>query len=239
MAVVLMVVGSVLWFAGESLDDELPIDEPRVIAAGPGERVNIRLVDGTAVELAPGSTLSIPSDFGHDVRTVTLDGLAYFDVSRVADEDFIVETARGTVRVLGTRFVIRDYKDASERFEVAVDDGSVETRSGSDAVRLTSRQFSVLSKDGLQSGSIENPDVHFGWRHDRLVFDDAGLREITLTLERWYGMEIEIDDVLSDRRLTASFTGDALDDVMDVIAMTLNARLEREGDTFRLTAADR
>ncbi len=231
----LLVVGGV-WLSGGFADQAAPLPEPRVVTTAQGERMDVRLRDGTAVSLAPNSALIIPEDFARAHRRVSLEGQAFFNVESNPEQPFTIDSPRGSVQVVGTKFVVRDYAETEEPFEVAVDEGIVEARAGAEVQRLESRQFVRLVNEELQFAVIEDPMVHFGWREGNLAFRDAELRHVAATLERWHGLKIVIDGPLKGRRLTAGFAGTPPDDIMSVIALTMNARLERDGDAYRLRA---
>ena len=232
-------ITAIWWFTEGMTDNTTQMTQPRVIIAGKGERVNLNLRDGTSVELAPLSSLTIPHDFGESTRPVMLDGLAYFDVSNDPDRTFSVETARGTAIALGTKFTVRNYPEETEQFEVAVEEGSVRTIAGDASGILAAGQYSRLANDGLIVDQIVDPTVYFGWKDGNLAFREASIGYVATTIERWYGISIEIEDALMQHRLTANFTEDVPEDIMDVVALTISARLEREGDTFRLYTDNR
>lgn len=239
-AMLLAVVGLAWWLADGQLDPAVPASEERIVEAAQGEQVDVRLSDGSRITLAPLSTLTLPAGFGSEHRSVRLDGEALFDVEVDTDLPFTIESERGTVRVLGTRFVVRDHAYSAEPYEVAVDQGIVETEAGGLSVRMTAGEAARLLDGELQVSAIEDPDVHFGWTEGRLVFRDAEMQHVAASLERWYGLSIAFSGAsLKHRRITATFTGTAPDDVMHVIARTIDARLERDGDTYRIVAAQR
>ena len=69
-----------------------------------GERMQIAFQDGTRVYLYPGSRLCYPDKFGLTERRVTLDGEAYFEVSKNSHRPFIVDLDKASIRVTGTSF---------------------------------------------------------------------------------------------------------------------------------------
>ena len=61
-----------------------------------------------------------------------------------------------------------------------------------------------------------------GWTKGRLVFRNATLPEVAARLERWYGLEVKIQDPsLRDLQLTANLRSQALRDVLDIVAASL------------------
>ena len=68
-------------------------------------------------------------------------------------------------------------------------------------------------------------------RH-QLVFREAPLSEVAASLNRWYGIDMQIPDPsLAMRHLTATFSGESPERVLDVIRLVLGADIERHGDT--------
>src|SRR5690606_30886186 len=67
-----------------------------------GEKLNIKLPDGTLVWLNAGSELQYPEEFDSLARIVHVKGEAFFEVERGADWPFIVITNDLTTTALGT-----------------------------------------------------------------------------------------------------------------------------------------
>ena len=90
------------------------------------------LCDGTEVWLNANSNFVYPTAFIGDERIVTLEGEAYFKVTKDPERPFIVKTKTVQTRVLGTEFNIRSY--TPEDTHVVLINGKVEvsnTKGGS------------------------------------------------------------------------------------------------------------
>jgi transmembrane sensor len=204
-----------------------------------GERRQFRLADGTGVVLGPTSQLVVNA--GEDLRSVTLDGEAFFSVAHDASRPFTVKVGAVTVQDIGTAFAIQT--DDSGGVRVVVDSGSVavgaaETNVGSRAV-LNARDRATLSPNGivLVERSVASDD-DLAWVQGRLVFRDAPLIQVGAELYRWYGVRLRVaDSTLANLHLTASFSGEPVDRVLNVIALSLGARIERQGNVATLYRA--
>lgn len=59
--------------------------------------------------------IDFPEPFSSRTRTVELDGEAYFDVRKNPEKQFIVSTThQSAIKVLGTKFNVKAYKEADE-----------------------------------------------------------------------------------------------------------------------------
>jgi hypothetical protein len=84
-------------------------------------------------------------------------------------------------------------------------------------------------------GGVTEDDL--AWTRGRLVFRDAPLAQVAADLRRWYGVRLEVaDSSLLARHLTASFDGEPLDRVLDVISLALGVTTQRSGDRVVLRA---
>ncbi len=227
--------------------------EWREVSTAVGHRTVVHLRDGTQITLAPQSQLRYTADYGTAHRDVYLDGEAYFQVSLDTRRPFRVHTARSITEDLGTAFVVRAYAEQNAT-EVVVAEGrvalwradTVQTRVTPDArpdaqpgLVLEARDLGRLDANGgvtLRRGI----DVarQLAWTNGVLAFDGARLSDVVLTLGRWYNMDIHLgsaDSALGARRLTATFTNEPIDLVLQRIALTLGLRVERaEGSVFVL-----
>jgi transmembrane sensor len=199
----------------------------------------ITLVDGTHVRLAPGSSLTTTEGFGVDARAVTLSGEAWFDVVHDASRPFSVRAGDVDVRDIGTAFLVRE-SDAGE-VTVRVVEGEVEIRRvtrADSAVRLRAGDAATVRPDSvlLARHSVTPLDSQ-SLAAGRLVFHDAALTEVVSTLRRWYGIRLEPDASLQNRKLTADLTGEPVSRIASVLGLTFGARATVHGDTIVLRDA--
>lgn len=204
-------------------------DEPaRQYATGIGQRDSIVLADGSRVILGPASWIFV-SGGG---RSVQVNGEAYFDVVHDTTTPFIVATENVLIRDIGTKFSV--HTDSAQPVRVVVNEGSVRLVVGRrDSVALAAGDVGVVESNGrvdVQRGAASADDL--AWTRGRLVFRDASMAELAADLRRWYGVELRVSDTaLLRRHFTGSFETEPSSRVLDVIALALNARVDRRGDT--------
>lgn len=238
LAAVFVVGALVLWGlpAGEEPGaGEAPLQE---IATGRGERARVRLADGTEVTLNVDSRVELPRSFGQDAREVRLQGEAYFDVES-EDRPFIVRIAEARVQVHGTAFNVRSYPEERD-VEVTVSEGSVSLHGEKEgqAMLRPGQMGRLETVNGRLTRQAVDLDTHLGWTQGRLVFDDASIVQVAAQLERWYDLDVVIeDDRLRTLRLTASLKSRSVRDVLNVVAATLGIRYRIDGDVVYLAPA--
>jgi transmembrane sensor len=204
-----------------------------------GQRATLRLPDGTRVALGMASRLRYARAFGDSARDVYLDGDGYFEVAHDSLHPFAVHTSTSIVRDVGTKFGVRAY-DASPSTEVIVTEGVVSfaTPVTGDRLVLRANDFLRLERDGRSTTLVHGVATadYLAWTEGRLVFQDAPLHEVIAELSRWYDRDLLqlADTSIGSRRLTASFTNESLPIVIDRIALSLDLREERHGQTVVL-----
>jgi ferric-dicitrate binding protein FerR (iron transport regulator) len=233
----------------------------REVATQRGQRAVLDLADGSRVILGAESRLRIPTGFGEaareDSRDLYLDGKAYFEVRHDSEHPFRVHTETGVAEDVGTSFVVTAYPETNG-MEVAVTSGTVTLdrpampagsgrASGQQPDRtrpmltLTRGDLARLDSSGTAT-LTRNVDLspYVAWTQGRLVFDDTRLGDAVPVLSRTYDLDIRVaDSALADRRFNASFGDETPSQVMQRIALTLDLRLERHGNVFRLAAGAR
>jgi transmembrane sensor len=199
-----------------------------------GRMLVVRLGDGSKVVLGPGSELRTGERFGAGSREVFLAGRAYFEIARDTTRPFRVHAARTVTQVLGTKFDVRSYPGSDET-EVVVRSGRVALRSDiapeATARVLTRGQRGIAHPNGIVDvESVADPDAFLAWTSGKLRFERAPLREVAPELERWFDLEVRITDpALAERRITATFGDERLDEILTTIAELVNGHVEREG----------
>jgi ferric-dicitrate binding protein FerR (iron transport regulator) len=244
IAAVVAITAGALWYTTRAGHDRRVAHYQ--IEAERGRVTSARLADGSRVTLAAGSVLDVPREFGRE-RDVTLIGQAYFEIAHDSTRPFRVHTRGALTRVLGTRFDVRAYPEDSNvtvlvtegRVEFGPDDGE-RARSGAaaasgtgPAVLLTRGDRARLEPDGkLRVEHGVAVDRELAWLRGRLVFVDAPLSAVALEVERWYGVHIVVDDTsLASAPVTATFGNEPVDGILRTLAISLDARLKRSGDT--------
>jgi transmembrane sensor len=170
--------------------------------AGPGEKKQATLDDGSRIELAAKSAIAVR--FGAGERRLTLlGGEAWFEVAPDPLRPFIVEAAGGSVTALGTAF------------DVAVDRGGAHVTVAEHRVLVASDGHEVVVEQGQQSAiarhlveppTLSNVERATAWRRGKLIFDDKPLDEVVEALERyWRGHVYFADATLRSRRVTGVF----------------------------------
>lgn len=153
-----------------------------------GQRVNVKLPDGTSVTLNSGATLKYPSVFLDGTRDVYVRGEAMFDVAHDAAHPFIVHTSEGTVEALGTVFCVKAFENMHV-FYTALLEGAVRVTSSGDQVILSPGQKAVLKDSRLLTESIADKD-DFLWTDGIISLDGKSFGEIMCNFESAYGFNI-------------------------------------------------
>jgi transmembrane sensor len=235
-AAALLTVGVASWMAYSNRPQEqAAMVAPRMLATGVGVRDSIRLSDGTNVVLGPLSSLKMPGDYGERTRVIEVRGDAWFDVVHDTTRPFSVRAGNAIITDVGTKFAVST--DAAEGVAVTVSEGVVSLRQVNtpalDGVLLRAGDNGLLGLDGqasAQRGAANDDDI--AWMKGRLVFRDASLGEVTSSMRKWYGLELRASDrALETRHLTATFAGESVDRVLEVIRLALGVEIERRGDT--------
>ncbi len=206
-----------------------------------GERRQVVLRDGTKVLLGPTSRLVVATSGNDDRRLVSLDGIAYFSVVHDPSHPFTVKAGAISIQDVGTAFTVESDDSAGTR--VAVDSGSVAIGAAdqkhSRGAVLNARDRAIVDAQGVvavERSVVSQDDL--AWIQGRLVFRDAPLVLVGSELYRWYGVRLRVaDSSLTNLHLTASFSGEPVDRVLNVIALSLGARIERQGNVAILYRA--
>lgn len=224
----------------EAPDEPAAAPTYSVISTTQGQRLSVRLADGTLVSLAPGTTLRTPSTYGVRHRTVELEGEAAFTVTHDSTRPFAVRTRLAVARDLGTEFIVRAYAD-EPAVDVVVAEGLVAVGRADSAAGPLSSDSLVISRGDLvrvdAAGRLAltrdvSLDRYFGWTEGRLVFRRTPLREAVAQLERWYDVEIRLGSAgLAEQGVTATFRDtEPAAQVLQVIATVLKLTVVETGD---------
>ncbi|MDR2284554.1 MAG: FecR domain-containing protein [Sphingobacterium sp.] len=165
-----------------------------------GNKLEVRLEDGTSVWLNSASALQIPVHFTSSERVVHLTGEAYFEVAKNKLKPFKVLAKDTEVRVLGTHFNVQAYLD-SDGVKTSLVEGLVEVSYKGKTKLVKPGQHLLTSNllDPLPTDVDVYQDV--AWKEGFFEFDNTPLKDIMLQLGRWYAVDIDIDEQVKDVKL--------------------------------------
>ncbi|MGZ3874811.1 MAG: FecR family protein [Mucilaginibacter sp.] len=194
-------------------------------SSGKGERREIELPDRSVITLNAASTIRIASDFGVKDRKVSLQGEAFFQVSKDKSRPFLIKTGKIQTRVIGTSFNINAYPDENA-ISVAVATGTVqvekEEATGEKLIgkNLTHNHLLVYNiKTGAYRNVLANASLLSAWRSNKLVFDKASMTQIAHVLERRFNIPVQIIGRPQKSNLyTVTFDNYSLDKLLPLLA---------------------
>jgi ferric-dicitrate binding protein FerR (iron transport regulator) len=208
-AAVVILAGAALWF--------MQRQEQAINYSG---AQLVTLDDGTSIQLENAAQLQVLPGFGKQNRKVILKGKADFDVTTDAAHPFMIDLGNQAITVLGTRFSV----DNSSHLRVYIHSGKIKVTRQQDSVVLTAGMLlqEDSSKQQFQVGAhIADAEAH------AVVFKDTPLREVLQTISVLYHVDLHADDDLLDLPVTATYTGEPVQNVLDAITFMMNATLEK------------
>ena len=200
--------------------------QPLTVITHLGERSQVVLPDGTKVWLNSASSVEYVAPFFSRERRVKMDGEAYFEVQHDAQAPFVVSTNGLDIKVLGTRFNIRN-DDNDHRITTVLLEGAVKAYASGDekaAVRLRpSQQLVFDTRTGAMRLTDEpSADRSINWIDGRFCFEHDTFAEIVAELKRYYNVDVRfMDDALRSERFSGDFrVEDGIYHIMSVLQLT-------------------
>lgn len=207
--------------------------ELKAFTTGNKEYKNITLPDGSSVTLNSGSSIQFYEGFEDNIRNVKLTGEAFFSVVKDS-RPFVVLTDNAKTTVLGTEFNVYSRFDKTR---VYVKEGRVilsQINNNKKSVKLTEGELSTIKENRKPTNpEITDPDYAIGWMENKLVFNHTRLKEVVSELERFYNVPVKIEnEKLEDHTITGSFEDLEIQNVLEMICLTLNLDLVNQNKGY-------
>jgi ferric-dicitrate binding protein FerR (iron transport regulator) len=192
-----------------------------------GEQKLVILPDSTHVWLNAGSTLHYPETFTDSRRLVSLEGEAFFDVTKDHTRPFIIQTASTETKVLGTSFNIRALSDRPVTVTVATGKVQFGPLDDQRKVVLLPGDAGTFDPNQQALNSKPNNDPRFlEWRNRTLVFTKTSLARVFQTLEEAYDIHIDAMDrgpwtVDSPCVFTGTFENTPEKEILEVLSASI------------------
>ncbi|CAM1351698.1 FecR family protein [Tenacibaculum crassostreae] len=188
------------------------------------ENKTITLPDNSIVELNELSNLTYQAKNWKNNRTLQLKGEAFFDVEK--GMRFDVNTAKGTVSVLGTEFNVLD-RDSI--FKVSCYEGLVQVSYQNKMIKLPAgKEFTLVN--GIEQNTntaLAEPK----WLKNMSVFDNIPLVDVIKELESQYNVTVELSIKNKQTNFTGAFTNNNIESALKAITQPLNLSYEIKNNT--------
>ncbi len=203
-----------------------------------GQKTKVVLPDGSTVWLNSGSILKYNGTFNVKDREVLLaEGEAFFDVAKNKSKRFRVKTDHLYVDVHGTAFNVKNYKDDSVE-EITVSEGKVAIVDAHKELKLLTRgeQAVLDKKSNLLFFTQSDPEAVSSWKNSELEFDNTPLSEVVKYLERWYGVNIEVEpsSVLEKHHYTFRIKTESLTEMLEKMKVITPITYEINGKDVKI-----
>jgi ferric-dicitrate binding protein FerR (iron transport regulator) len=190
--------------------------------AANGATTELQLPDKSEVILNDGSQLSFNAKKWTENRAVSLNGEAYFKVTK--GQKFTVRSSQGEVTVLGTQFNV---KDRPGYFEVLCFEGSV-------LVSINGKKYVLSAGETVRSlgDSILNKTTESRrpeWLDKKSIFKSVPFQQVVQELERQYDIKVAGRAAEKKTLFTGSFSHENLETALQAITIPLNLSYSIDG----------
>jgi transmembrane sensor len=201
-----------------------------------GQKSKIILPDGSKVWLNSGTTLKYSSNYNLDSREVTLDGEAFFEVAKDKSRKFTVYSENTSVEVYGTAFNIKNYA-GDKKLELSVKEGKVGFLENGNKISDLSNgdQLKLLKGSLICETGKADINIITAWKNDELVFKATSVKELVKYMERWYGVNITIENGKSvQKKYTFKVKTESLTELLQLINIMTPLRYTINGKDVRI-----
>jgi len=196
-----------------------------------GELKTQFLPDGSKVILNANSKLTYKEHWtSNQRREVQLQGEAFFEVKKkAAEEQFVVKTDKGTIRVLGTSFNV---KQRAAAFEVALLEGEVALSIPEYPV-IKMKPGELVSVEGTDfyDRSIADVDAFSAWRFQRIVFKEMTVSKVIQRLQDEFNWQVTVaNQDLLKRKITATIPKNDPELLLEALSEIYDLKIEQLND---------
>lgn len=181
----------------------------------------MKLPDGSTVWLNADSKLSYSESFGRENRNVRLEGEGYFEVEH-GKHPFVVQTDSAQIKVLGTKFDIKNYSDENY-VKVSLLEGSIALSCINKEFIMEPNQTMIVNKLDQTYKLTESADYAEQWINCRVFWDEVPMSIISKELERQFDVIFVFEsEQLKNLIFHGSFIIETnnLEKILDIMAET-------------------
>jgi ferric-dicitrate binding protein FerR (iron transport regulator) len=186
-----------------------------------GRQFSLTLPDKSKVWLNAASSITYPTTFTGDQRTVSITGEVYLEVEPDKHKPFLVQTTNQQILVLGTHFNVNTYLDEPGDRTTLLE-GAVKVSGAGNSVALHPGQQAIFIKNTSElQVSKTDTSAAVAWKNGVFHFENADLPTVMRQLARWYDVKVKFESAVPK----GTFEGEigrtlTLSQVLDALAQT-------------------
>ena len=189
-----------------------------------GEQRTLTLADGTRINLNTHSAIDVR--FDEQRRLIVLqEGEILVETGHNDARPFYVQTRDGSLRALGTRFIVKREADATRLSVLQSAVGAQPEALAQEQIFKAGEQVLMHSK-GL-GPLLAVPPGTDAWTRGMLVVDNARLADVVAELGRYRSGYLSVDKRVADLRITGSFPLHDTTLALNALLPTLPVQIEQ------------
>ncbi|WP_248916658.1 FecR domain-containing protein [Pseudomonas moorei] len=231
LASVVAVIGLALF----AVDRYLPLDywlaDQRTAT---GEQRALRLADGTLINLNTHSAIDVRFD-EKQRRVILQEGEILVETAHGDARPFIVETREGSMRALGTRFLVKREAQGT-RLSVLKSAVAAHPESSPEEQILREGQQVLIRNNGMGPIVALNLGAD-AWTRGMLVVDNVRLEDLIRELARYRPGHLGVTPAVADLRITGSFPLKDTNLALNALLPTLPVQIDQHTPWWVTVAA--
>ena len=189
-----------------------------------GEQRQLRLADGTLLNLNTHSAVDVR--FDQTTRRIILqEGEIMVQTGHGDPRPFIVQTRDGSLRALGTRFLVRREDDGT-RLSVLQSRVAAHPENSVDEIIYNEGQQVLMHRDHLGQMLAVNAGAD-AWTRGMLVLDNVRLADMVRELNRYRRGHLGVDPDVADLRISGSFALNNVELALNSLLPALPVKIEQ------------
>lgn len=200
-----------------------------------GHKTMVVLPDNSKVWLNGDSRIKYNADFSES-RNVELSGEALFEVVKNRGNLFTVKSKDIRIEVYGTTFNVQSY-DNDIVSEIALAEGRVGVFRDRQLLKemIPGEVIVYNAQENKFTSQQGNINQITSWRADELIIENETFENMVKYLERWYGVEITLDQSLKqDLRLSFKVKTESLIELLSIIDHIIPVSYEINGKQVKI-----
>ncbi len=193
---------------------------------GPSQWQTLQLADGSTLTLNGISAANLHFD-SQQRRIELLQGEILVEVAHDSTRPFVVQTPQGTLRALGTRFVVKREGDVTV-LSMLQSRVAAQSANGQQTLEVDAGSRALMHANQVRlAGTVEPSSINEAWRRHQLVVENQPLPDVLDEIARHRSGRVQFDRAaLQSLRVSAVIPLDDSDQALQLLAQTLPIRVQ-------------